>query len=135
MEHLNVVRGDMLRGDPPLALGKIVRSESHVRYTCQIYGPGETATPPEPADFAFGSFVRLPVRMYPTAPDVAPLVPAAHGNGMRAPISDALIPRISGQIGHPGAPSASLERADLAPAAPAWAVGLIYDTLLVNPSF
>ena len=31
-------------------IGKIVRSESHVRYTCQIYGPGEVAVPPEPAD-------------------------------------------------------------------------------------
>jgi hypothetical protein len=84
-------------------IGKIVRSESHVRYSCQIFAPGETATPPAPGDYAFGSFVRIPLRAGPDAADaVAP------------PATDVL-------------PS-------LRPAG-AWAVGLIYDTILMNPAF
>jgi hypothetical protein len=87
-------------------IGKIVRSESHVRYTCQVYGPGETATPPAPEDYAFGSFVRVPLRATPATlatPDTL-----MHEG-------DALPPgqRPTG----------------------AWAVGLIYDTILLNPAF
>jgi len=52
-------------------IGKIVGSESHVRYTCQIFGPGEVAAPPDPSAYAFGSFVRIPLRTALTAPDVA----------------------------------------------------------------
>ncbi len=81
-------------------IGKIVRSESHVRYTCQIYGPGEVAAPPEPAEYGFGNFVRVPLR---------------------------------GAPGRAGAPLAF--RSAVAQGAPSWAVGLIYDTLLVNPAF
>ena len=84
-------------------IGKIVRSESHVRYTCQIYAPGETAVPPAPEDYAFGSFVRIPLRSGPAAPDA-----------LISPPGDAL-------------PSSSH--------ASAWAVGLIYDTILMNPAF
>jgi hypothetical protein len=106
----------------PVALGKIVRSESHVRYTCQIYGPGEAAAPPEPADYAFGSFVRVPLRVHPARADVALLAPAALGAGERAPAADALAlttpPRGEGAGGRGS-----------------WAVGLIYDTILVNPAF
>ncbi len=96
------------RGVGPLArggadIGKIVRSESHVRYTCQIYAPGETATPPAPEDYAFGSFVRIPLRT-------------------GAPLPDALI-QPSGDTLPGHAPAES------------WAVGLIYDTILMNPAF
>ncbi len=88
-----------------LGFGKIVGSESHVRYTCQIFGPGEVATPPDPAAYAFGGFVRLPLRTA-LAADVATLE--------SRPASDALMPT---------------------PAQPLWAVGFIYDTILVNPAF
>ena len=84
-------------------IGKIVRSESHVRYTCQVYAPGETATPPAPEDYAFGSFVRIPLRSGPAIPDA-----------LIAPPGDAL-------------PSPA--------PADSWAVGLIYDTILMNPAF
>ena len=83
-----------------VGIGKIVRSESHVRYTCQVYGPGEVAAPPEPADYGFGSFVRVPLRVTPVR-------------------GGAIVPF----------PSNAAERD------PSWAVGLIYDTLLVNPAF
>ena len=48
-------------------IGKIVRSDSHVRYTCQIFGPGEHSIAPEPDDYAFGTFVRVPLRRRPPA--------------------------------------------------------------------
>ncbi len=88
-----------------MGIGKIVRSESHVRYTCQIYGPGEVAAPPEPAAYGFGSFVRMPLRTTLSAPDAAAAAPRR------------CVP----------------PRARAGPAL--WAVGLIYDTLLVNPAF
>ena len=89
-------------------LGKIVKSDSHVRYICQVFGAGEVAAPPRPVDFAFGSFVRVPLRAGPPRADVAALAPVA------GPHADALTP-----VGE----------------ATAWAVGVIYDTILVNPAF
>jgi hypothetical protein len=92
-------------------IGKIVGSESHVRYTCQIFGPGEVAAPPDPSAYAFGSFVRIPLRTALAAPDVAP----GRANGS-VPRSDALP-----QMSHTQQPL--------------WAVGFIYDTILLNPAF
>jgi len=96
-----------------ISIGKIVRSESHVRYTCQVYGPGEVAVPPEPADYAFGSFVRLPLR-------------ASSARALDAPLA--------------GPPSADVVAFSLPPGsreghADLTAIGLIYDTILVNPAF
>lgn len=85
-------------------IGKIVGSESHVRYTCQIFGPGEVAAPPDPSAYAFGSFVRIPLRTALAAPDVTDAA-------MRG---DALPPTRT---------------------QPLYAVGFIYDTILVNPAF
>ncbi len=76
------------------SIGKIVHSESHVRYTCQVFARGEVASPPLPTDYAFGNFVRI----------------AFHTSSEIVPGADA------GAAFH-------------------WAVGLIYDTLLVNPAF
>ncbi|UCC86675.1 MAG: hypothetical protein JSV81_17760 [Anaerolineales bacterium] len=43
-----------------MRIGKIVKSNTHVDYVCQIYGPGEVADPaPSPEDYAFGTFVRV----------------------------------------------------------------------------
>ena len=92
------------RGAGAAPIGKIVRSESHVRYTCQVYGAGETDEPPTPADHAFGAFVRIPLRAGPQRPDT-----------LAPPPGDALAPG--------GAAGAG------------WAVGLVYDTILLNPAF
>jgi hypothetical protein len=91
-----------------IELGKIVKSDSHVRYICHVFGAGEVASPPRPVDFAFGSFVRVPLRTGPAQADVAALGPVA------LPSSDALAP-LAGPC--------------------TWAVGVIYDTILVNPAF
>jgi hypothetical protein len=95
----------MHEGREGVELGKIVKSDSHVRYVCQVYGAGEVAGPPRPEDFAFGAFVRVPLRA--GVADVAALAPFAPG-------ADALAPST---------------------AADTWAVGVVYDTLLVNPAF
>ena len=92
-------------------LGKIVKSDSHVRYSCQVYGAGEVPAPPRPEDFAFGRFVRVPLRAGPLGTagvDVAALAPVG------APSADSLAP-----LGETGT----------------WAIGVIYDTILVNPAF
>jgi hypothetical protein len=123
-------------GAPPaIAIGKIVRSESHVRYTCQVFGPGETPAPPEPEEYAFGSFVRVPLRIHPARPnvaDVAQLAPAVPGQTRAGSPSDALIPRNGGHVGHSGRP---LDMGEVGSGANSWAVGLIYDTILLNPAF
>ncbi|HPH97279.1 MAG TPA: hypothetical protein PKW33_11800 [Anaerolineaceae bacterium] len=64
-------------------IGKVVKSNSHTDYVCQVYGPGEVEYPPSVEDYAFGRFVQIAL---PTQPQ-------------------------------------------------AWLVGLIYDTILLNPDF
>ena len=44
-----------------ITIGKVIKSNTHVDYLCQVYGPGEVDRPPAPADYALGSFVRLPL--------------------------------------------------------------------------
>jgi hypothetical protein len=43
-----------------MRIGKIVKSNTHVDYVCQVYGPGEIVEPcPSPEDYAFGTFVKV----------------------------------------------------------------------------
>jgi hypothetical protein len=44
-----------------MPIGKIVKSNSHTDYVCQVYGPGEVETPPSSADYAFGTFAHIPL--------------------------------------------------------------------------
>ena len=41
------------------AIGKIVKSNSHIDYVCQVYAPGEMTPAPAPDAYAFGSFVAI----------------------------------------------------------------------------
>ncbi|MCJ7738952.1 MAG: hypothetical protein MUQ10_16825 [Anaerolineae bacterium] len=41
--------------------GKLIKSNAHTDYVCQVYGRGEVDSPPSPADYAFGTFVRIPL--------------------------------------------------------------------------
>lgn len=43
-------------------IGKIVKSDSHINYVCQIYGPNDREEKPGPGDYAFGRFVRVALR-------------------------------------------------------------------------
>jgi hypothetical protein len=45
-----------------MSIGKIVKSDSHISYVCQIHGPREVEVEPAPADYAFGRFVRIALR-------------------------------------------------------------------------
>jgi hypothetical protein len=45
-----------------MIIGKLIKSNSHTDYICQIHGPGEIEAPPSPADHAFGTFVRIPIQ-------------------------------------------------------------------------
>ena len=42
-------------------IGKLVKSNAHTDYVCQVYGSGEVDTLPSPTDYAFGTFVRIPL--------------------------------------------------------------------------
>ena len=74
-----------------MPIAKLVKSNSHTDYVCQVFGPGEVERPSSPADYAFGTFVRLSL-----------------DNGGPDPVG-------------------ALVGIDL--------VGIIYDTLLLNPDF
>ncbi|HZR44044.1 MAG TPA: hypothetical protein VFB12_28275 [Ktedonobacteraceae bacterium] len=82
-------------------IGKIVKSDSHINYVCQIYGPREVEIEPTPADYAFGRFVRVAIR--------------------------------SGQADDP---DTTLDYALGIHQEPmTYAIGVIYDTILLNPAF
>lgn len=68
-------------------IGKIVKSNTHIDYVCQIFAPGEWHDPPAPEDYAFGRFVEIEL-------------PSRNGD-----------------------------------ARPAGLVGVIYNTVLLNPDF
>jgi len=78
-----------------MILGKVVKSNGHVDYVCQIYGPGEKASPPTPEDYAFGTFVRIAL------PDEASLIGLVYDTILMNPEFGNLGPRLS--------PSADLE--------------------------
>ncbi len=82
-------------------IGKIVKSDSHINYVCQIHGPLEFDQQPDPADYAFGRFVRIAIRSEQSDDH---------------DVSLQLTPRKR---------SESRKHA----------VGVIYDTILVNPAF
>ena len=43
-----------------MRIGKIVKSNTHVDYVCQVFSVGEIVEPPpSPEDYAFGTFVRV----------------------------------------------------------------------------
>jgi hypothetical protein len=44
-----------------LSVGKLIKSNTHTDYVCQIYGPAEVKSPPTAADHGFGTFVRIPL--------------------------------------------------------------------------
>lgn len=82
-------------------IGKIVKSDSHINYVCQIYGPREVELEPTPTDYAFGRFVRIAVRSEQ---------PDDHDAQVILAFSKSSEPKT-------------------------YAIGVIYDTILLNPAF
>ncbi|HJT57907.1 MAG TPA: hypothetical protein VJ761_15500 [Ktedonobacteraceae bacterium] len=84
-------------------IGKIVKSDSHINYVCQIHGPLEFDSQPDPADYAFGRFVRIAIRSEQLESEDADanlqFPPNKHHESQK------------------------------------YAIGVIYDTILVNPAF
>ena len=44
---------------PPIAIGKVVKSNTHIDYVCQVYNLGEVEQCPLPSDYGFGTFVAI----------------------------------------------------------------------------
>ncbi|HEX4205537.1 MAG TPA: hypothetical protein VHZ51_15350 [Ktedonobacteraceae bacterium] len=84
-----------------MIIGKIVKSDSHINYVCQINGPHEADDQPAPADYAFGNFVRVAVR--------------------------------SGSTDDPEVTQIEMHNRQKAPTT--CAIGVIYDTILFNPTY
>jgi hypothetical protein len=83
-----------------MIIGKIAKSDSHINYVCQIFGPREVDTVPSSPDYAFGRFVRVPIRARQDEND-----------------------ETTTMLDHDGRQDST------------YAVGVIYDTILVNPQF
>jgi hypothetical protein len=87
-------------------IGKVVKSDSHITYVCQVYNSGEVEVPPEPADCAFGQFVRVALHHRPSPSQLS----GSNGRG------------------------ADKKTQGSGPSE-VWATGVIYDTILLNPTF
>lgn len=82
-----------------MIIGKIAKSDSHINYVCQIFGPREAEVMPTSSDYAFGHFVRVAIRAAQDEDNKASMRPSHN----HKPIT--------------------------------YAIGVIYDTILVNPQF
>ena len=71
-------------------IGKIARSSSHIDYVCQVYQAGEVAEAPQPADYPFGTFVRVR-----TAPQEEAIIGLIYNTILLNPEFGALGPRLS----------------------------------------
>lgn len=74
-------------------IGKIVKSNSHIDYVCQVFGAGETLQPPAPEDYCFGAFVAA--ELEPGAGNRATLVGLIYNTLLLNPEFGALGPRLS----------------------------------------
>lgn len=52
-----------------ITIGKIIKSNSHIDYVCQVHGPGEVSMPPRPEEYALGTWVGMPVGAAPSGED------------------------------------------------------------------
>ncbi len=79
------------------AIGKIVKSNTHIDYVCQIYGPGEIVAQPRPPDYAFGEFVAidLPSTVLPDGRSGHTLIGIIYNTLLLNPEFGSLGPRLS----------------------------------------
>lgn len=74
-----------------MLIGKIVSSNSHAEYLCQVYGAGETDPLPQPAAYGFGTFVAI------ERSDGAELIGVIYNTTLINPEFGSLGPRLSPQ--------------------------------------
>lgn len=72
-----------------MLLGKIIHSDHHLEYLCQIYRADEIENPPAPADFAFGQLVSVQL------PDGSDLIGLIYNTHLFNPEFGRLGPRLS----------------------------------------
>ena len=72
------------------SIGKIVKSNSHVDYVCQVYGTGEIAGPPPPTAYTFGTFVSIALEN-----DAGSLIGVIYNTLLMNPDFGSLGPRLS----------------------------------------
>jgi hypothetical protein len=76
--------------NPSPVLGKIVKSNSHIDYVCQVFGRGEVDAPPSPADYSLGAFVAIPYD-----PSAGRLIGVIYNTLLLNPTFGSLGPRLS----------------------------------------
>jgi hypothetical protein len=79
----------------PATIGKIVNSNSHVDYVCQVFGPGEIDRAPAAADYTFGTFVRVTLGAEDGVADEGNLVGIIYNTLLLNPEFGSLGPRLS----------------------------------------
>lgn len=75
------------------AIGKIVKSNTHIDYICHIHGPNEDAYTPEPTDYSFGTFVSI--KLENTNGGVERLIGVIYNTLLMNPEFGTLGPRLS----------------------------------------
>jgi len=74
-----------------MLLGKIMSSQSHLQYNCQVFAPGEVAEAPAPEQYGLGTYVSIP-----TGGDRC-LVGIIYDTRLHNPAFGALGPRLSSE--------------------------------------
>ncbi len=72
------------------SIGKIVKSNSHVDYVCQVYGIGEVDEAPAPTAYTFGTFVAIELEN-----DAGSLIGVIYNTLLMNPEFGSLGPRLS----------------------------------------
>lgn len=80
-----------------ISIGKIVKSNTHIDYICQIYNQGETDLMPVPTDYTFGTFVSIELESATTGRgnDVDRLIGVIYNTLLLNPDFGNLGPRLS----------------------------------------
>jgi hypothetical protein len=74
-----------------MLLGKVIQSNDHLDYLCQIYRGDEIEQPPEPQDFGVGQFVSIEL------PDGSQMIGVIYNTQLYNPDFGRLGPRLSPQ--------------------------------------
>ncbi len=76
-------------------IGKVVKSNTHIDYICQIYNYGETDLPPEPTDYTFGTFVSIELEAPASRVSTSQLIGVIYNTLLLNPEFGNLGPRLS----------------------------------------
>ena len=107
-------------------IGRIVKSNSHTDYVCQVFAPHEREYDPRPSDYAFGRFVAAPI----DAAARSSFDRLRTNGGEGSDVSDGgSFDRLRTNGGASDGESSAGSRTN------GTAVGIVYDTILLNPEY